>query len=290
MDKLYKLARAAGGSFSCFGASFGLRGNDSSFLSVISDWLPPGTQRTSDLLVDTIYSFLSPPASTNTRVRRFYMLYENAILVKKGLAFTDLFDSFENAINLHVSQHAQRYAFVHAGVIAWRGRAIVMPGASCSGKSTLVKAFLDAGADYLSDEFAVFDDLGRIHAFPRPISLRMSAGTKKKLTAEELGASTIHNSIPLGMVVATRYSRSTRWRPREMSRGQAILSLLANSMSGQRAPKSNFEILRTATHDCVALRGRRGSAGEVVKACIRELDRHFPNHRDNFPQGEPDGE
>lgn len=276
MDKLYKLAGAAGGSFSCFGVTFGLRTNDVELFPVIANSLPPNTQQTKDLRVETIYSFLSPPPSSgNTRVRPFHLLYENATLMKRGQQSTDLFDTFENAVNLYICQHAEAYAFVHAGVVAWKGRAIVIPGPSRNGKSTLVKAFLRAGADYLSDEFAVFDGGGKLHPFPRPISLRTRRELKIHVTAEQLGAATVSDPLPLGMVIATRYCRSARWKPRAASRGQAILSLLANSMSGQRAPKSNFEILRAATHNCISLTGRRGSAGEVVRRCLRELDSHF---------------
>ena len=170
MDKLYKLAGAAGGSFSSLGATFGLRTNDIGLFPAIIGWLPPNTQQTGDLRVETIYSFLAPPPlSGNTRVRRFYLLYENARLMKRGQQSADLFESFENALNFHICQHAESYAFVHAGVVAWNGLAIVIPGPSRCGKSTLVKEFLRAGAEYLSDEFAVFDGTGKLHPFPRPI-------------------------------------------------------------------------------------------------------------------------
>ena len=38
----------------------------------------------------------------------------------------------------HVAQHAPDRVFVHAGVVAHRGRAILLPGLSMSGKSTLI--------------------------------------------------------------------------------------------------------------------------------------------------------
>ena len=50
-----------------------------------------------------------------------------------------------------------------AGVVGWENRAIVMPGASFAGKTTLVRAWLEAGATYYSDEFAVLDRAGRVH-------------------------------------------------------------------------------------------------------------------------------
>ncbi len=48
-------------------------------------------------------------------------------------------------------EHFEGFA-VHAGVVAIDGRAIVIPAASGTGKTTLTAACLHAGFDYLSDE------------------------------------------------------------------------------------------------------------------------------------------
>src|SRR4051794_17421483 len=40
-------------------------------------------------------------------------------------------------LELWVAEHAERYVFVHAGCVAVGGRAIVLPGRSMSGKSSL---------------------------------------------------------------------------------------------------------------------------------------------------------
>jgi hypothetical protein len=53
--------------------------------------------------------------------------------------------------------------FVHAGVVAVGDRAILLPGMSFAGKSTLVAALVSTGATYLSDEFAVLDAAGLVH-------------------------------------------------------------------------------------------------------------------------------
>jgi hypothetical protein len=66
-----------------------------------------------------------------------------------------------------VAENARRWIFVHAGVVAWRGQAIVIPGATQSGKTSLVAALVRAGAEYFSDEYAVFDARGRVHPLPR---------------------------------------------------------------------------------------------------------------------------
>ena len=70
-----------------------------------------------------------------------------------------------------VAQRSRQMLFVHAGVVGWRGLAIVIPGRSHTGKSTLVAELVWRGAVYYSDEFAVLDDTGRVHPSRRPLVL-----------------------------------------------------------------------------------------------------------------------
>src|SRR5262249_55268360 len=64
-------------------------------------------------------------------------------------------------IDLQVAQHARDGLCVHAGVVGWRGYAIVIPGRTMTGKSNLVAALVRLGARYYSDEYAVIDDEGQ---------------------------------------------------------------------------------------------------------------------------------
>ena len=85
-------------------------------------------------------------------------------------------DAFESDLHHHVAEWAPRLVFVHAGVVGWRGIAILLPGRSMSGKTTLVRALLDAGAAYYSDEYAVLDERGRVHPFARYLRQRATGG------------------------------------------------------------------------------------------------------------------
>src|SRR5262245_29166046 len=76
-------------------------------------------------------------------------------------AFTWLSQDIDNM----VAQRSRAMLFVHAGVVGWRGLAIVIPGRSHSGKSTLVAELVRRGAVYYSDEFAVLDETGRVHPY-----------------------------------------------------------------------------------------------------------------------------
>ena len=90
-----------------------------------------------------------------------------------------ILDGFERHAELLAAARARDVLFVHAGVVAWNGQAIVMPGSSLAGKTTLVQACLKAGATYL---------LGRVRS-PRPrrtsSSVRASAVDQGQLECDD---------------------------------------------------------------------------------------------------------
>ncbi len=63
---------------------------------------------------------------------------------------------------------------IHAGAVLIGDKALVLPGASHSGKSSLVAELLRRGAVCLSDEYALIDAEGLVHAYPRALLLRMA--------------------------------------------------------------------------------------------------------------------
>jgi hypothetical protein len=80
---------------------------------------------------------------------------------------------FEWALNWCVGRYAQRWVVVHAAVAERGGRALLLPAAPGSGKSTLVAGLAYAGWRFLSDEFALVDPgTGDVWPAPRPISLK----------------------------------------------------------------------------------------------------------------------
>ncbi|HMQ22394.1 MAG TPA: hypothetical protein PKE00_07900, partial [Planctomycetota bacterium] len=63
--------------------------------------------------------------------------------------------------------------FVHAGVVAVAEAAVILPGLSRAGKSTLVLALVEAGARLLSDEVLAYDPRTRsVLPVPRAIKIR----------------------------------------------------------------------------------------------------------------------
>ncbi len=167
---------------------------------------------------------------------------------------------------------AKDYLFVHAGVVAWDGKAILLPGRSMSGKTTLVRALLDAGAEYYSDEFAVLDAEGRVHPYPVPLSIRdgdNSVGCKIPLETLSIQPGT--EPLPVGLVVVTQYKPYARWRPETLTPSQAMLALMNNTVAARREPTFTMPILKQVAMGATTIASKRGGAKRIVPAILQHL-------------------
>jgi len=153
--------------------------------------------------------------------------------------------------------------------VGWKGRAIVIPGQSQSGKTTLVSALIRAGATYYSDEFAVFDKHGRVHPHPRPLSVREGTpGRSRRYPLKALGGVPGDKPLPVGLVVFTRYKPDKKWRPRRLSPGQAVLALVSHTLPARRRPRATLTTLKQVVAGARTLRGVRGEADQVAEALL----------------------
>jgi len=180
--------------------------------------------------------------------------------------------ALETDLDHYVAQHAKTHVFVHAGVVAWKGRAVVIPGRSRSGKSSLVAALVRGGARYLSDEYAVLDARGRVHPYPRAVGLRVDDNRVQRVTAEELGGTVARRAVPVGLIVLTRYRPGATWQPARISPGRALLALLRNSVAVKAQPRRTMEVLARVARDAIAFSGTRGEALNEVRPMISLLE------------------
>lgn len=269
MDKLYRLVRAGGFCFKVFDVRIGVRVDDPALISPIESCLPPGWQPQRSPTVERLYSFSVSGREPRPRVRHFNLLYGNAEPLARTLNEDGLLEAFETNLNAYIAQASRRRFFVHAGVVGWKGRAIVVPGRSYSGKSTLVKEFLRHGATYYSDEFAVFDGRGYVYPFTKPLAIRDEVTQRQnRVSAEELGGTTGFKPLRVGLLLLTSYRGSARWRPRVVSRGKGALRLLANALSAREQPERALMFLEKAVHGAQILNGVRGEAKEVVQTIL----------------------
>jgi hypothetical protein len=273
MEKLNRLVWAAGISFSTFGVRIGVRVSAEELLEPQVSHFPVGWKPETSRTVDRLYSIIGGAIGPRPTVRQFNFLYGDAQQLARTIHPEDLHEALEADMDFYLAQAARQKFFVHAGVVAWRGKAIVIPGRSQSGKTTLVKAFLEAGASFYSDEFAVFDRRGRVHPYPRRLSLRGDTTHQAtRLSAQRLGFRTGTGPLPVGLVALTRYKAGAPWKPKTLSPGRGALGLLANSLAARKQPDQAFTTLGRVVCRALVLAGTRGEAPETAASILHLLD------------------
>ena len=269
MAKIDRLGWAAGTCFVSYGVRIGIRVNKPEVLERLPDQLPHDWKPVATPMVDALFS-LRVSGLAGPNVRRFHLLYSGAVRRARTLDLDVALESLESALRLTVAAAARRRVFVHAGVVGWRGRAIILPGRSFSGKTTLVASLLRAGATYYSDEFAVLDARGRVYPFPKPLSIREgSTGGARKCSAESFGSRQGVKPLPVGLIVLPRYRPGARWRPRRLSPGQGLLALLANTVPVRKRPEDSVEALQKVVSSTPMVKGVRGEADDMVESLLR---------------------
>ncbi|MBV9958224.1 MAG: hypothetical protein JO360_07375 [Acidobacteria bacterium] len=168
-----------------------------------------------------------------------------------------------------VSLAAPDRVFVHAGVVRCAHGALLLPGRSFSGKTTLVRELLRAGATYYSDEYAVLDEQGRVHPFPKPLSIREPGKVEQTdYPAQALGGEVGKKPLPVGLVVISNYKEGARWRPQKLSAGQGTLELLAHTISARRQPEVALSTLHRVASRASVLKSKRGEARQVIDSIL----------------------
>jgi hypothetical protein len=263
--------RVAQHSFMAHGLRFGLRAADPVALGRLCAAVPFSWQDAAIGPVDALYSLYVDAPDLGAK----YALFCGSELVARAADLELVLAIFTKHAELLTAYHARDRLFVHAGVVGWRGRAIVIPGRSMTGKTTLVKALVEAGAIYYSDEFAVLDAQGQVHPYALPMSIRGTGGQPgQKLPVEVLGRLAAITPLPVGLVVVTQYQEGAQWRPRRVSAGRALLALMDNTVAARRDPDVSMPILRAVTFTATAVRSKRGEAGVAAAALLRWVDRY----------------
>lgn len=126
-----------------------------------------------------------------------------------------------------------RRLFIHAGAVAFAGRAMILIGHSGAGKTSTVAALVRRGAEYLSDEVALLDPAtGTVVPFVLPMAV-------KPWTRRAAGP------LPAGRCIA-REGEAEYWLPRNVGGPSAAdtFVLLSSEKPGPRlTPMSRAHML-----------------------------------------------
>lgn len=228
-------------------------------LSEIRAYLPPGAH---EIALDAPCNGVVHVRCTSDSV---------AVTDREGITQTftvrlDALHAIDQAIRAIVAVDAPERIFIHAGVVVIDGQALVLPGKSMAGKSTLVAELIRAGARYSSDEYAVFDCHGLVHPYPRRLSMREAAG-RREVSVHELSGDVATTPAPVGVVAMLTYHEGQTWNVAAVDQATGALALLENTVAAQRR---SVEALRIAAHIARTARLIQGERGEAVDA-VAEL-------------------
>jgi len=207
-------------------------------------------------------------------------LYRNEEKVFGDLAGEGFYDAVETQIRVTVAEFAVGKVFLHAGVVGWKERAIIIPAQSWSGKTTLVAELVKKGAIFYSDEYAVLDAEGNVEPFPKWLSLRgiIDEYTQSDRPVESLGGVAGTKPIPVGMVLMARYDKAKknplRWQPKHLSGGSGIMKILPHALPIRNKPKFVLEVLNKLATRAIIVKTVRGEAKDFAETLLNYFERH----------------
>lgn len=204
----------------------------------------------------------------------YEMIYEGSEPAR-GENDVVFFKYFDSIVRASVGEEARDFVFLHAGVVGWKGKAIVLPGDSYKGKSTLVAELVRAGAEYYSDDFALFNSDGLLYPFHRRLAMRRrDDAVPYHLTVEELAGKYGHEPIPAGLVLFTEYVKGSRFRPVPMTAGEGVLQLVSYALSMRHRSEFAFRVLNNIASRAIIISSRRGTAENFAKTLLNFVDNH----------------
>lgn len=165
-------------------------------------------------------------------------------------------------VELDLAAAATTTTVFHAGVVGWHGRALVMPGRSGAGKTTLTAALVRAGATYYTDDFASIDVGGWIHPHRR-----MRPGLP-----DDAADGPEPPPIEPALVIATKFEPGATWTPEARRGAGATLDLVEHAFAVTERPDQALAAARAIAPSVATLRGPRGEAEELAPVLLALVD------------------
>lgn len=263
-----------------FGVRVGITLCSSALMGRVSDFLPPGWVETDWKDLRKTFQIGHSRYFQESNGSSAYELLEDEMLVLRVADADQVCQGLGSRLENFVAEQSDEYVFIHAGVVSLRGKAIVLPGHSLAGKSTLTAALVAAGANYCSDEYAVLDHLGRVFPYPRWVSLRdgplgptCRIDLRNRLPGEQESA----GGMPVDLVAILRYSPGAPWHVERLERGSAVLSMCDHAIGIRHRPGETLRRLNLIAGSAPVIKGSRdeaeSAAARLLAACASDMDR-----------------
>src|SRR4051794_10219331 len=253
-------------AFETFGVPISLEVGSAELLSRVYAILPPGRRQCDSVPEHHAFRLITRDGVSYTVVSPYESLAGSSDLdVALGV--------LDSQLRTFIAMAAPDHVFVHAGVVAFDDRAIVIPGPTFSGKTTLVAECVRAGALYYSDDLAALDRDGLVHPYPKPLSMRLNGVSQTDHDVALLGGTAGTEAIPVHSIIFAQYRPGAAWHPYLLSPGEAVLALLSNTAQAHQRPAEVLGALRRAVDGALVLEGERGDAAEVVEHLLARVSR-----------------
>lgn len=260
-------ARASTLALECFGARLMVCSGDRRILDDLKRMLPPGSRTIKAANVDATFFI-----QRNSK-RRLYSL-KPSYGSKRERAYRTL-EELSSEFHFAVAMFARPYLFVHAGVVAWQGQAVVLPGRSMTGKSTLVSRLVERGATYYSDEYAVLDGDGQIHPYRKSLALRTLGKATPTYNSMPVRSANRHNGpVKVGVLAFLKYKSQSRWSPQGLTPAEAVLGLFKNTVAARDRAEFALRTLSRAVRGAISIKGVRPDASIAAPALINFASEH----------------
>lgn len=183
-------------------------------------------------------------------------------------------DYLASQVRITVAEFASTNVFIHAGAIGWNGSGIIIPGKSYSGKTTLVSELIKIGAEYYSDEYAVLDENGYLHPYPKMLSMRgiLNDWDQVDTAPEDFGAKIGIKPLPVRMILVTKYNKKAKWKPKLTTPGEAVLEILQHTIPIRNKPEFVLNVLKKTVSRAIIAKSERGAAQEFAPFFLEYLE------------------
>lgn len=260
-------------AFEAFGVKIGVRSNNIKIIEKLKDGLPfllPIDLKEIPIeAAEHIYSVYR--SKSRRRPNLTYLGQEEVVRQAFNERKVDL---IESQIRMTVAEFAEDFVFLHAGAIGYKGKAIIIPARSFSGKTSLVAEFAKRGFEYYSDEYAVLDRNGLVHPFTKKLSIRgiIDDYQQVDIGVEELGGRKGVVPLEVGLILVSRYVKGGKFTPELVSAGAGIIESIANSVSIRQNPQFVLQVLSLVTNRAKIVKTNRSEAKKFVDRFLVYLE------------------
>lgn len=224
-------------------------------------FLPPCPVLTAEDAVEIEYSMLQ--ANGNA-----YIALRNQQQIATAQSLLGALQEVITDLQVLIAGKIENRVFIHAAVVAIDGKAIILPGQSGVGKSTITSALIRLGAQYLSDEFALIDSMGMVHPYARYLAIKNPTFGVKRLSPEAFGALSFEGIAAPKAVVFARFKPSGSNVLIKLSRSELILNCMPHCLGIRSQVPETLASLNALSMRVQGYSAERGEAEEFAKVLL----------------------